>query len=79
MNQCEIACRFPLEILLLLPIDFPVEIIAWQGDEEEEEAIPVEDEQEIEQIFPIAKAVLEEQNLVLKRTAVTLTVEGELP
>lgn len=80
--NCTIEHAFEVEgkdYVLLLPVDFPVEIIAWKGDEEDEEAIPVEDEQEIEQIFPIAKAVLEEQNLVLKRTAVTLTVEGELP
>jgi hypothetical protein len=64
---------------LLLPIDSPVEIFEWQGtDEEDEEAIPVEDEAVINTVFAIAKAVLEEQNLTLKRTAVMLTVEGEL-
>jgi hypothetical protein len=68
------------EYALLLPVDSPVEIFAWQGeDEEEEEAIPVEDEDTIDTLFPIAKAVLEEQNLTLKRTAIVLTVEGELP
>ncbi len=82
MIDCTIEHSFEAkgkDYVLLLPVDFPVEIIAWRGEEEEEEAVPVEDEQEIDQIFPIAKAVLEEQNLVLKRTAVTLTVEGELP
>lgn len=65
---------------LLLPIDSPVEIFEWQGtDDEDEEAVPVEDEAVIDQVFAIAKAVLEEQNLTLKRTAVMLTVEGELP
>lgn len=67
------------EYVLLLPVDAPVEIYAWQEVGEEEEAILVEDEATVEQLFPIAKAVLEEQNLTLKRTAVTLTVEGELP
>jgi hypothetical protein len=67
------------EYVLLLPVDPPVEIVSWQEDGDEEEAIPVEDEDEIERLFPIAKAVLEEQNLVLKHTAVILTVEGELP
>lgn len=67
------------EYVLLLPVDSPVEIIAWQEDGDEEEAIPVEDDDDIELLFPIAKVVLEEQNLVLKRTAVTLTVEGDLP
>lgn len=65
---------------LLLPIDAPVEIFEWQSaDDEDEEAVPVEDEVVIDQVFAIAKAVLEEQNLTLKRTAVMLTVEGELP
>jgi hypothetical protein len=69
------------EYVLLLPVDHPVEIVAWQeyGDGDEEEAVPVEDDKEIDRLFPIAKSVLEEQNLILKRTAVTLTVEGELP
>jgi hypothetical protein len=67
------------EYVLLLPVDAPVEIYAWQEAGNDEEAILIEDEAEIERLFPIAKAVLEEQNLTLKRTAVTLTVEGELP
>ncbi len=67
------------EYVFLLPIDSPVEIFAWQEEGDEEEAIPVEDEAEIERIFPIARAVLQEQILELKRTAVTLTVEGDLP
>ncbi len=65
---------------LLVPVDAPVEIFAWQGEaDDDEEAIPVESEEEIDSLFPIAKAVLEEQNLTLKRTAVVLTVEGDLP
>jgi hypothetical protein len=68
------------EYVLLLPVDSPVEIFAWQeNNEDEDEAVPVEDEDEIDTIFSTAKVVLEEQNLVLKRTAVTLTVEGDLP
>jgi len=68
------------EYVLLLPIDSPVEIFVWEGaDEEDEEAIPVEDDEQIDTLFNTAKAVLEEQNLTLKRTAVVLTVEGELP
>ncbi len=65
--------------LLLLPVDYPIEFIEWNGDDEEEEAALVEDDAEIDRIFPIAKAVLAEQNLILKRTAVILTVEGDLP
>lgn len=67
------------EYLLLLPVDSAVEIFAWQSDGEEEEAIPLEDEATIDQIFGIAEAVLAEQNLILKRTAFALTVAGELP
>lgn len=67
------------EYVLLLPVDSPVEIFTWQGDEADEAAIPVEDEDEIEVIFDTAKVVLQEHNLKLLRTAVTLTVAGELP
>ena len=67
------------EYALLLPIDSPVEIFTWQGDDTDEAAIPVEDETEIDKIFDTARVVLQEQNLTLRRTAVTLTVAGELP
>ncbi len=68
------------EYVLLLPVDAPIEIFAWQENgEDEDEAIIVEDPSVIDLVFPIAKAVLEEQNLALKRTAVVLTVEGDLP
>ena len=67
------------EYVLLLPVDSAIEIFAWQSDGDEEEAIPVEDEATINQIFATAEAVLAEQNLILKRTAFSLTVEGELP
>jgi hypothetical protein len=67
------------EYVLLLPVDSPIEIFAWQDDGEEEEAILVEDDAVIDTIFPTAQAVLSEQNLVLKNTAYALTVAGELP
>ena len=67
------------DYVLLLPVDSAIEIFAWQSDGEEEEAIPVEDEETIEQIFATAEAVLAEQNLILKRSAFALTVAGELP
>jgi len=67
------------EYVLLLPVDSPVEIFAWQGDGDDEEAILVEDDATIDQIFGIAQAVLSEQNLILKNTAYALTVAGELP
>ncbi|BAZ51053.1 hypothetical protein NIES4103_36760 [Nostoc sp. NIES-4103] len=67
------------EFVLLLPVDSPIEIFAWQGEDEEEEAILVDDDAVIEQIFSTAQAVLSEQNLILKHTAYALTVAGELP
>ena len=66
--------------LLLLPIDSPVVILAWDDeDEEESEAVMIEDSEEIEQVFADAKAVLAELDLILKHTAFTLTMSGELP
>jgi hypothetical protein len=67
------------EYVLLLPVDSPVEIFAWQGEGEDEEAILVEDDTTIDEIFGTAQAVLAEQNLVVKNTAYALTVAGELP
>lgn len=67
------------EYVLLLPVDSAIEIFAWQGDDEEAEAIPIEEEAIIDQIFTTAEAVLAEQNLILKRTAFALTVAGDLP
>ncbi len=68
--------------LLLMPVDTPVILIAWDDEAEEEDfsdAILLEDPEEIEQIFPDAKAVLAELDLILKHTAFTLTASGELP
>ena len=67
------------EYVLLLPVDSAIEIFAWQTDGEDEEAIPLEDDAAIDKVFATAEAVLAEQNLILKRTAFSLTVEGELP
>ncbi|MBD2292556.1 DUF3727 domain-containing protein [Anabaena sphaerica FACHB-251] len=67
------------EYVLLLPVDSPIEIFAWEGDGEEEEAILVEDDATIDKIFSTAQAVLSEQNLIVKNTAYALTVAGELP
>lgn len=69
--------------LLLMPIDIPVVVLAWDDEESEEEDISdaflIEDDEEIEKVFADAKAVLAEQNLILKYTAYTLTASGELP
>jgi hypothetical protein len=69
--------------LLLMPVDIPIVIIAWDEDNEDEEeaveAILLEDKEELDLIFQDAKAVLAELDLALKATAYTLTVSGELP
>lgn len=68
------------EYMLLHPVDSPVEIFVWQEDEEEgEETLVDVDAPEIDQVFATAEAVLAEQNLKLKHTAISLTVEGDLP
>lgn len=65
--------------LLLLPINAPVTIIAWDSDEEDADATWIEESDAIEAVFANAKAVLAEQNLTLNYAAYTLTVTGELP
>jgi Protein of unknown function (DUF3727)/Protein of unknown function (DUF1292) len=65
--------------LLLLPENAPIEIFAWDEDDEIAELVAVEEEEEISRIFADAHAVLSEQNLTLKRTAFTLSAIGELP
>jgi hypothetical protein len=71
---------------LLQPIDLPIIILGWDDEYEDEnededisEAIFIEDEEELAEIFGDAKAVLGELNLTLKHTAFTLTASGELP
>jgi len=80
--SCEVEDAFEVngtEYLLLEPVDAAVQIFAWRDIDEDEQELTDIDEAELDLIFPIAKAVLSEQNLILKRTAFTLTVEGELP
>jgi len=63
---------------VLLPVDTPVCFFAWLN-EDDEEPVLIEDEVEIGAIYPLAKAVLEEQNLTLHWSAFTLTVSGDVP
>lgn len=82
--SCTIEYSIEIEeqdYVLLLPVDTPVEIFTWHEEEgdDDDAAVFVEDDDEIDTIFDTAKVVLEEQNLKLQRTAVTLTVSGELP
>jgi hypothetical protein len=79
---CQVEQSFNLnnrEYLLLLPIDAPIEIFVWQQEGDEEEILMDVEEEDIDEIFLTAKAVLAEQNLTLQRTAITLTAAGELP
>ncbi len=81
--ECSVEYSFTHEeedYLVLLPKDTPVEIFVWKVSGDEEELVPLEENSQIdEELFELAKAVLAEQNLTLKRTGVTLTVEGEIP
>lgn len=69
------------EYVLLLPVDAPVEIFAWavEDEDDDEEMLMDIDEEELEEIFPTARAVLAEQDLILNHTALTLTASGDLP
>jgi hypothetical protein len=71
------------EYVLLLPVDAPIEIFAWADDEEAEdeegEMLIDIDEEELDDVFATARAVLAEQDLILNRTALTLTASGEIP
>jgi Protein of unknown function (DUF3727)/Protein of unknown function (DUF1292) len=71
------------EYVLLLPVDTPIEIFAWADDDEAEdeegEMLVDIDEEELDDVFATARAVLAEQDLILNRTALTLTASGEIP
>lgn len=80
---CYVEHNFEAEgqrYVVLLPVDVPVEIFAWRESGDEEELVTINNEApEIDEIFPLAKAVLAEQNLTLMRTALSLTASGEMP
>ncbi|MEL7068867.1 MAG: DUF3727 domain-containing protein [Cyanobacteria bacterium J06581_3] len=73
------------EFLLLLPVNLPIEIFVWEADDEDDaeedgaEVLVDVDEEEIDQLFPTARAVLAELDLLLERSAHTLTAAGDLP
>ncbi len=75
-----------VEFLLLLPVDLPIEVFVWQSADEDDDGeegseeilVDVEDE-DIDALFPSARAVLAELNLMLERSAHTLTAAGDLP
>lgn len=80
---CQIEQTFDMSGLhyaLLFPIDTPIEIFMWEEDEsgETESLVDIEASQ-TDVLFPVARAVLAEHELMLQRTAITLTVAGKIP
>lgn len=72
------------EYLLLLPVNLPIEVFVWQsidedGEEDGEEILADVEDEEIDDLFPSARAVLAELDLLLERSAHTLTAAGDLP
>ncbi|HEY9642864.1 MAG TPA: DUF3727 domain-containing protein [Coleofasciculaceae cyanobacterium] len=82
---CYVERSLPIEgseYVLLLPVDSPIEVFAWEDDdesEEDDEVLVDIEEEELESIFATARAVLAEEDLILHRTALTLTASGDLP
>jgi hypothetical protein len=69
-----------VDYLLLLPVKLPIQIFVWdEGEDEDDEVLVDIDDDEIDDIFDTARAVLSEQNLILSRTAFTLTADGDVP
>ncbi|NEQ44201.1 MAG: DUF3727 domain-containing protein [Leptolyngbya sp. SIOISBB] len=82
--MCQVEKTFAIagrHYALLLPLDTPVEIFAWEPDDSDDDTdtlIDVE-ESDIDELLPTARAVLAEHDLTLQRSAVTLSVSGEIP
>jgi hypothetical protein len=65
---------------LLFPVHIPVDIVAWQPVDDDDGEEPVlATEEEIDAIFEIASDVLAKHDLLLQRTALVLTVVGDIP
>ena len=67
------------EYALLLPVDTPIEIFAWDDEEDGDEALIDLEDDELNRVFLTARAVLAEQDMTLSQTALTLTATGEVP
>ncbi len=85
---CELVTELEIEGAqygLVVPQATPVRLMAWEGAEGDDEASEDDalladlDDEEIERVFPTAKAVLAEQELKLVDSAYLLIVEGEIP
>ncbi len=78
--SCYIEQSFDLdgqEYVLLMPVDTPVDILVLDTDNEDEVSLATEED--IEKVFPTARAVLAEYDMTLQHTALTLTIAGEIP
>lgn len=65
---------------LLFPVHIPVDIVAWQPVDNDDGEEPVlATEEEIDAVFEIASEVLAKHDLLLQRTALVLTVVGDIP
>ncbi len=62
---------------LLTPVDTPVCLVRLAQDDDEEDE-PIEELEGAEEILSIADVILQEEDLTLVRSAVTLTVSGEV-
>ncbi|MEM9002920.1 MAG: DUF3727 domain-containing protein [Cyanobacteria bacterium P01_F01_bin.86] len=80
---CQVEQTFDIDgqqYALLLPVDTPIEIFMWEEDESAEiDSLADVDISQLGDLFPTARAVLAEQDLILQRTAITLTVAGDIP
>ena len=68
-----------IQYALLLPVDLPVEIFAWEEDEDGEDSLVDLEDDEVDIVFLTARAVLAEQDMELTQTALTLTAKGNAP
>jgi len=68
------------DYLLLVPVDAPAMVLTWEDSETDSADVTwIEDSEALAELFPDARAVLAEQNLVLQDAAYTLTIAGDLP
>lgn len=64
--------------VVLMPVETPVYLFAFDDEDSEDPSI-IEADDDIAALYPIAKAVLEEQNMALHWSAFILTVSGDVP
>lgn len=80
--SCYVEHEFDYEgttFVVLSPYSQPVFFASYQRDQTGElELMPLEDEELVDRLFPAAFRTLAEQDIVLNRSAVTLTIDGDL-